>query len=295
MLQTIRTQLRRQCTCLTRSTGMTRVFSSTSFNSSSSSSSPDLPWFVDPPPTVPSNQQQQDPSTSPRSTLSTAPVPTIPPSHLSSTLHPLHRHLSTSPFFDGKEDGGLTYIHAREADPMGSWCDWVVICTLKEGRERSLRGAVESIRTYLGSNPVEFLQDKEDTTTELSPFSPPTNHPSIHGLPPTTASKHARSRARSKGNNQFSATRQDQTSGWALLDAGTLVIHVMTREARKEFGQEIERVWKGVAKEEGLISTKKEEFELREREKELSDNMRQVAQEIEREKEIEQRRINYER
>ncbi|GAA5975657.1 hypothetical protein JCM5350_002682 [Sporobolomyces pararoseus] len=238
MLQTLRTQARRQCTCLSRSSvqlsrNKPPFLSSTSlnFSSSSSSSSSDLPWFVDPS-TVPS---KDSPSTSSTSTLSTAPIPTPPPLHLSPSLYRLHNHLSTSPFFE-REGDGLSYIHAREADPLGSWCDWVIICTLKPGRERSLRGAIESIRTYLASNPIEFETDsnnstEQDSTTSstssstlLSPFSPPMTHPSIHGLPPTTASKHQRSRS-TRGNSKSPApTRQDQTSGWALLDAVPLTI-----------------------------------------------------------------------
>lgn len=108
-------------------------------------------------------------------------------------------------------------------------------------------------------------------------------HPSIHGLPPTTASKHARSRA----NKGPPPTRQDQASGWALLDAGTLVVHVMTKEARVEYGDEIERVWKGIAKEEGVV-TKRDQLETREREKELEQNMSEVEEEMRREEEEKQ-------
>ncbi|GAA5909449.1 RsfS/YbeB/iojap family protein [Sporobolomyces salmoneus] len=282
------TQLARQCACFARtatrpissriSTNL-RTFTSTPFRLSSE----DLPWFVDPS-SAPSSSSSSSTSSS---TLATAPIPTLPPPHLSRPLHPLHAYLSVSPFFDKDT---LTYIHAREADPMGSWCDWVVICTLKEGRERGLRGAVEGVRTYLASNPVEFDSDSTDplspSSSNPSPFSPPATHPSIHGLPPTTASKHARSRAR-KGPPP---TRQDQASGWALLDAGTLVVHVMTKEARKEYGDEIERVWNGVAKEEG-VTTKREELEMRERESELRDNMKEVEEEM---REEEERRIRNE-
>lgn len=68
------------------------------------------------------------------------------------------------------------------------------------------------------------------------------------------------------------------------MDAGTLVVHVMTREARKEYGEEIERVWRGVAKEEG-VKTRKEEIEDEERERELRVNMKEVEEEMRREEE----------
>ncbi|GAA5831733.1 hypothetical protein JCM3766R1_004998 [Sporobolomyces carnicolor] len=264
-----------QCACLTRalvrSSPVSRqVVIARKFSSSVRRNNDDLPWFVDPA-TAPASSSS---SSNANATLATAPVPTRPPAHLSRPLHPLHDHLSVSPFFD---KDSLTYIHAREADPMGSWCDWVVICTLREGRERGLRGAVEGVRTFLAANPVEFDADEADlaSASNPSPFSPPATHPAIHGLPPTTASKHARSRAR-KGPPP---TRQDQASGWALLDAGTLVVHVMTRDARKEFGDEIERVWRGVAKDEGVV-TKRDQLEALERERQLQDNMRQVEEEM---------------
>lgn len=112
-----------------------------------------LPWFVDPS----SAPSSLSPAAAP---LATAPVPTLPPSHLSPALHPLHDHLSVSPFFD-KE--ALTYIHAREKDPEGSWCDWVVIATLREGRERGIRGAAEGVRTFVRlSTMLTFLPSRID-------------------------------------------------------------------------------------------------------------------------------------
>lgn len=156
-----------------------------------------------------------------------------------------------------------------------------------------VRSRVLHANVQLAANPVEFDADEADlaSASNPSPFSPPATHPAIHGLPPTTASKHARSRAR-KGPPP---TRQDQASGWALLDAGTLVVHVMTRDARKEFGDEIERVWRGVAKDEGVV-TKRDQLEALERERELQDNMRQVEEEMRAEElEAEKSRIRDQR
>lgn len=107
-----------------------------------------LPWFVDPE-TAPTgssiNAVEEGDDTSPR--LATAPVPTAPPAHLSPALHPLHAYLSTSPFLD---KDSLLYIHAREADPDASWCDWIVCTTLRHGRERGLRGAIEGVKRHVG-------------------------------------------------------------------------------------------------------------------------------------------------
>lgn len=72
-----------------------------------------------------------------------------------------------------------------------------------------------------------------------SPFAPPSNKPLISGLP-TPPSKHARSRAPSP-------SRAEQASGWAMLDAGSIVVHVMTVEARENWG--IETLWEGVKRE----------------------------------------------
>ncbi|GAA6005649.1 hypothetical protein JCM11491_003713 [Sporobolomyces phaffii] len=287
MFSTARTQFARHCSCIARTAATAtaaRSIPPRTFSSTPYARADDLPWFVDPA----SAPADPSPSSSASSTtLATAPVPTAPPPHLAPALFPLHAHLSVSPFFDRD---ALTYIHAREADPMASWCDWVVLCTLREGRERGLRGAVEGVRTYLAANPVEVLdspsEDESSSSSLAPPFSPPATHPAIHGLPPTTASKHARSRAHKGGP---APTRQDQASGWALLDAGTLVVHVMTRDARRTYGDEIERVWAGVAHEEGVVPTR-DRIAAAERDRELQDNLREVRAELEAEEEEEEKR-----
>lgn len=121
-------------------------FSGARLNSSdAASSSSALPWFVDPStaPSAPSSSSSS--ASSPQ--LATAPVPTQPPSHIPESLHALHSHLSVSPFLD-KES--ITYINSREADP-DSWTDWIIIGTLRQGRERGLKGAIEGVRSYVGS------------------------------------------------------------------------------------------------------------------------------------------------
>ncbi|GJN87606.1 hypothetical protein Rhopal_000561-T1 [Rhodotorula paludigena] len=240
-----------------------------------------LPWFVDPA-TAPSAPSSAARDSAP---LATAPVPTPPPAHLPLPLHPLHAYLSTSPFLDKHS---LVYIHAREADPEGSWCDWVVVASLKEGRERGIRGAVEGVRRHLASHPIEFASLATDPSSPLDlPFAPPSTHPSVHGLPPAP-SKHARSRASRSASRSSSAapSRTDAATGWALLDAGPLVVHVFTPEARMTYGAEIERLWDAVGEEvsgeEGWrASWRRGEDELRDRE--LRENEEAVRRELERE------------
>lgn len=213
-----------------------------------------LPWFVDPStaPTGDSSSHKSQPK------LATAPIPTPPPAHLVESLHPLHAHLSISPFLDRDS---ITYINSREADP-DSWTDWIVIATLRQGRERGIRGAIEGVRSYvsLSHHPCSlpcaqwnFLNFTQYTDTSMralqlasnpidlspapspTPFAPPSASPLITGLP-TPPSKHARSR--SKGG---APSRTEQASGWAMLDAGRTVVHIMTLEARQNWG--IEKMW----------------------------------------------------
>lgn len=108
-----------------------------------------LPWFVDPA-TAPTATPVASSSSA---TLATAPVPTPPPAHLAPALHPLHAHLSTSPFIDKHS---IKYIHAREADPAGSWCDWVVVASLKDGRERGLRGAMDGVKRFVRAHTLSL-------------------------------------------------------------------------------------------------------------------------------------------
>ncbi|BGP69225.1 hypothetical protein RTBOTA2_001284 [Rhodotorula toruloides] len=245
-----------------------------------------LPWFVDP-----STAPTSSPVPSTSSTLATAPVPTPPPSHLPPPLHPLHAYLSTSPFLDKHS---IKYIHAREADPEGSWCDWVVVASLREGRERGLRGAMDGVKRFLAKNPVELDSSSPDDPLESdpdspppppSPFAPPSTSPIVHGLP-TAPSRHARRRAASSTRAARKIDTTDPGTGWAMLDSGTLVVHVMTSTAREEWGRGIEDVWEGVGAlearergEEGWVSSARRE-ESRLREEELRVNMEEVRREM---------------
>ncbi|GAA5975533.1 hypothetical protein JCM10908_005193 [Rhodotorula pacifica] len=284
-----------------------RHFTSTS----SSRADAPLPWFVDPQtaPTGPSAlhdavEDADDLSATPR--LATAPVPTLPPAHLSPALHPLHDFLSTSPFLD---KDSLVYIHAREADPDASWCDWIVCATLRHGRERGLRGAIEGVKRHLAANPVELpLVDSSSGSSAPPPFAPPSTRPEIHGLP-TTPTKHARSRnlrtSRSSSSSSRSPSASDAGTGWALLDAGTLVVHVFTPQARETYGRTIEQMWERIGEAEhaqrGLTATtvaaeaggwksSARREEERKRAEELERNMDEVKREMQLEAEEEARR-----
>ncbi|GAA5869623.1 hypothetical protein JCM3774_005496 [Rhodotorula dairenensis] len=262
-----------------------------------------LPWFVDPEtaPTGPA-ASTTDAGATPR--LATAPVPTLPPRHLSPALHPLHAFLSTSPFLDRES---LVYIHAREADPDASWCDWIVCATLRHGRERGLRGAIEGVKRHLAANPVELPAESSDgLASSPPPFAPPSSRPEIHGLP-STLTKHARSRnlrtSRTSSSSR-SPSASDAGTGWALLDAGTLVVHVFTPQARETYGRTIEEMWEKIgqaehgsaaasttatrtqvpAAAEGWKSSARREAE-RQREAELEGNMAEVQREMELEQE----------
>ncbi|GAA5852600.1 hypothetical protein JCM8547_002557 [Rhodosporidiobolus lusitaniae] len=224
-----------------------------------------LPWFVDPS-SAPSAPTSPSSSVSP---LATAPVPTPPPSHLFPALHPLHDHLSVSPFFD---KDSLTYIHTREADPEGSWTDWVVIATLREGRERGIRGAAEGVRTFLAKTPLDLAPPPSSSdflSSSAAQFSPSSSSPIVSGILPAP-SKHARSRSNKGGPPP---TRSDNATGWALVDAGRVVVHVMTPEARETYGRGVEEVWE--------VQGWRKEKRREDRERELEENMEALRREME--------------
>jgi len=89
------------------------------------------------------------------------------------------------------------------------------------------------VHPQLASNPVDL-----SSPVDL-PFAPPSASPLIHGLP-AQPSKHARSRASRSARSSTSPSRSDNASGWAMLDAGTLVVHVFTREGRELYGRGME-------------------------------------------------------
>lgn len=125
------------------------------------SSSPPLPWFVDPS-TLPSTPSPS----SPKKRIPITPSP--PPSHIPQLLHGLHAHLSISPFLNRD---AITYIDAQAADPDNSWTEWVIICTLKRGREGGIRGAIEGVRSYVRPPPPplsSLLTDEDEIGSWLN-------------------------------------------------------------------------------------------------------------------------------
>lgn len=130
----------------------------------------------------------------------------------------------------------------------------------------------------LATNPVDL-----SSPIDL-PFAPPSTSPLIHGLP-AQPSKHARSRASRSARSSTSPSRSDNASGWAMLDAGTLVVHVFTREGRELYGRGIEDLWEGIGEEERGVGWRsaraRAEDELRERE--LAANMDKVRAELDAE------------
>ena len=141
-----------KCTCspalLAPAVPRSRAFSSALRRANEDKPSPSpadapLPWFVDP--------SSLSTAASPSPRLAKAAIPLPPPPHLPSSLHPLHAHLSVSPFLDRD---AITFINAREADPENSWVEWVVVASLRPGREGGLRGAIEGVRTFVRSLPV---------------------------------------------------------------------------------------------------------------------------------------------
>lgn len=151
--------IRATCRCSKSLLARSALYSATAcplrrnFASSPAARDEPLPWFVDP------SSLPAAPTSSPK--LATAPVPTPPPAHLDQHLHPLHNHLSISPFLDKQS---LVYINAREADPESTWVDWVVVASLRKGREGGLRGAIEGVRTFVsfGASSAQMLQDVLD-------------------------------------------------------------------------------------------------------------------------------------
>lgn len=216
-----------------------RALHSSGWQSAETSANP-LPWFVNPSTLPPARTAAP---------LATAPLPLPPPSHLPPTLHPLWDHLSVSPFLNKEQ---IRFIDARRLDGGEAWVEWVVVAELRRGREGGLRGAIEGVRRFVSTSFLPKLHHNhrklnhvppqlsetplalEPSETEL-PFAP--SHPTITGLP-SPPSRHARARALKQAGKGPGMAAGEQASGWAMLDAGDIVVHVMTEEARGIWGLE---------------------------------------------------------
>ncbi|KNZ52318.1 hypothetical protein VP01_361g11 [Puccinia sorghi] len=88
------------------------------------------------------------------------------PANLPHDLEPLYSHLTSSPFF---HPSSVAFIDAK-LSPLGdaAWTDWVVLVSLRIGRERALRGAAESVQSILEGKMevrVEGLNSSSPSTT----------------------------------------------------------------------------------------------------------------------------------
>jgi hypothetical protein len=185
---------------------------------------------------------------------------------------------------------------------------WVVLALLFQqsfGGEKLTQRAC----SQLAANPVELSLDAtsspDGSVAAPPPFAPPSTRPEIHGLP-AAPTKHARSRnlrtSRSSSSSR-SPSASDAGTGWALLDAGTLVVHVFTPQARETYGRTIEQMWDRIgevehAQQHGVAATAAKEGwkssarreEERKRAEELEKNMEEVKREMQLEQEEEARR-----
>lgn len=110
-----------------------------------------------------SMRRQDGSSYSPSTTIRKAPSP---PSALPTFLHPLWQNLHESPFFDRRS---IKFIDSRTAQAsvssdqdsdasVSSWVDWVVIAILRNGRERGIRGASDSVQLAVSPRATHTLR-----------------------------------------------------------------------------------------------------------------------------------------
>ncbi|POW12882.1 hypothetical protein PSTT_04157 [Puccinia striiformis] len=161
----------------------------------------DQPWFVDDESTdsSPTTLQQEqeleleDYSGNDLRTTTTGP-PTPPPTNLPADLQDLYSHLISSPFFD---PSSISFIDAKKSH-MGdaAWTDWVLIVSLRTGRENALEGKQMSVR-------LEGTNSLSTTTT---------------------------------------STGTSNSTAWAMVDAGKVVIHILNHHSRQVY--DLESVWK---------------------------------------------------
>jgi hypothetical protein len=112
------------------------------------------PWFVDP--------------TFLRPSASSQPAPPPPP-HIPQHFHALHEYLVTSPFFDPES---VVFVDARSATGDGSLWEWVVVATLRSGRERSIRGAADGVKDVV-SLPAQEQPKGTRAITQNGHTAPP--------------------------------------------------------------------------------------------------------------------------
>lgn len=172
---------------------------------------PTTPWYINDEATVGASS-----SYSPSSTSSTADNTPPPPETLPEFLRPLWSHLFSSPFleYDSIRFISTSIVDAatdrtlKDADldlSVSSWTDWVVVASLRHGRERGIAGASDAVKSAL----VNALR----TARELD------------GHTPASGKKAKAPRVRVEGLD----VAEPQ---WCLIDGGRVVVHVMTEAAR---------------------------------------------------------------
>ena len=159
-----------------------------------------------------------------QSVLEPKPVPANLPVHLEA----FHEELLKSPYFDE-----VVFIDAKKRDPM-AYCSWVVVCQLKPGRERGIRGAALTTKQHVCAQHLSlgiysmFCAYSQLYRT-LRSASPPeidsSKVLSIEGI-------------------------SEAEPQWALIDATNVIVHVMTAKGRNTW--DVEGVWqdRGTAIEE---------------------------------------------
>ncbi|KAK9898976.1 hypothetical protein P389DRAFT_209014 [Cystobasidium minutum MCA 4210] len=198
-------------------------------NSNASPSSSPSAWYLSEAPASAST------STSNASTPSKAPkeIPT-PPSTLPSYLRPLWDHMYESPFLD---QSTINFIDSNAVQEnasvesmdasVSSWVDWVVVATLRRGRERGIRGASEGAKMAMKECLKVF--DEQLARSEAASNT-------------STASPTKRKNKIPKVLIEGLEIREPQ---WCLIDGSKAVVHIMTANARKTW--QVEGVASGFA------------------------------------------------
>ena len=172
-----------------------------------SSAAPDdaRPWYLD----------EIDQTPAPAAVSPAAP-PRYSPQDLPPEMFQLYQDLTNEA---NLEPASIAILDAQAATDDGvTWCDWIVVCSLRAGRETTIRGTVLTVKScvrhrfsWVARSPfielIISLPQLQDALRRLYPDanqSPPVR---VDGLRPNEPV-------------------------WACLDGGPIVLHVMTPRAR---------------------------------------------------------------
>jgi len=108
-----------------------------------------------------------------------------PPNTLPSYLLPLWNHIYESPFLDQET---INFINSKAVQEnvsiddmdasVSNWVDWVIVASLRNGRERGIRGASEGVKTAVSFDTYYcyfYLYDVQSANANLSGFDRCTN------------------------------------------------------------------------------------------------------------------------